>query len=403
MKKFRLSRHLLVTLEELDGIPGPANLVLTSLLTGDHLLTEAAELERLGAISTSTWSPASTISELGFDPERIDKLAQLGMLVVEGGEPDLERIRNREEKLESSHWPPAAAIYHLLNHHRESRMVPLGKVVKTANREILAPDRAAAFVSLNGPPPAAFYSHQPHSAVVELPDGSEGSTPLQKVLLNRRTCRYFDSSRAIELATLGQMLRLVFGVWAKRTLPGVGELLLKTSPSGGSLHPIEAYPLVFRCEGLASGLYHYRVEDHSLEKIHEKDEAELRRLAMFWGQGQEFAGSCSLVVVLVARFERNYWKYRGRDNSYAVVLQDAGHLSQTFQLVATDLGLGSFYTGAINSEAICRELELDYPAKAPLGLLGVGYASDQPAVESAIEAHEPKPIKADNSASGPRN
>lgn len=97
-----------------------------------------------------------------------------------------------------------------------------------------------------------------------------------------------------------------------------------------------------------------------------------------------------MVVILVARFDRNFWKYRERENSYAVVLQDAGHLSQTFQLLATELRLGTFYTAAINSDAITSFLELPYPAEAPIGLLGLGEKSESQPKSKELEPFKPK-------------
>ena len=43
--------------------------------------------------------------------------------------------------------------------------------------------------------------------------------------------------------------------------------LKRTSPSGGGLHPVEAYPLIRNVEGIKPGLYHYDARDHALERI----------------------------------------------------------------------------------------------------------------------------------------
>ena len=67
-----------------------------------------------------------------------------------------------------------------------------------------------------------------------------------------------------ELATL---LRWVWGAHGTLRLAGADLGLRRTSPSGGSLHPIEVYPLVRRVEGIAPGLYHYLGREHALERI----------------------------------------------------------------------------------------------------------------------------------------
>ena len=38
-------------------------------------------------------------------------------------------------------------------------------------------------------------------------------------------------------------------------------------PSGGARFPLEIYVFLFKCKDLVSGIYHYNVLDHSLEKI----------------------------------------------------------------------------------------------------------------------------------------
>lgn len=54
------------------------------------------------------------------------------------------------------------------------------------------------------------------------------------------------------------------------------------------------------------------------------------------------------------------------------MLLDAGHLAQTFALVAAELGLGAFVTAAINEVDMERALGLDGMAEGPLAVLGLG-------------------------------
>jgi nitroreductase len=68
---------------------------------------------------------------------------------------------------------------------------------------------------------------------------------------------------------------------------------------------------------------------------------------------------------------------------------DAGHLSQTFYLVCTQLGLGPFVTAAIDEGEIGRTLELDLLFEGPLALCGCGRA---PAIPSRLDpAFRPLP------------
>lgn len=392
MCKYRRSRFLVLTFEELDpeasGQIG-SFLVLTSILTGEHILAKWDDLERLLAIPTSGWLDEKGLNQLGFSSERVLELVGFGVLISDNESEDSRILRSREELLEESHWPPGAALFHLLNHHAEGRSAP-GKVIDTARGEEEAEERAARFVKIHGMAPPAVASRPDALRVQALPSKVGGSV-LTEILSRRRTCRFFEAGKPVALRTLSDILGWVFGPMAvRRFLGGELELLVKTSPSGGSLHPLEAYPLIFSCEGCEPGLYHYQAGTHSLEFLKGGAEEQLRSLAVFFAAGQQFVGTCALVVILVARFDRNFWKYRERENSYAVVLQDAGHLSQTFQLVATELDLGTFYTAAINSDAITSFLGLPYPAEAPIGLLGLGEKSQRQPKSVGLEPFSPE-------------
>ena len=88
-----------------------------------------------------------------------------------------------------------------------------------------------------------------------------GEFPL--ILKERRTWRKF-STKPVPLSDLAKLLGLAFGVqgWAK--IPGLGRVAIKTSPSGGSLHPIEAYVLASNVKGLRPGIYYYDATRHQL-------------------------------------------------------------------------------------------------------------------------------------------
>jgi len=67
----------------------------------------------------------------------------------------------------------------------------------------------------------------------------------------------------------------------------------------------------------------------------------------------------------IARVDRELRAYR-------VVLLDAGHLCQTFCLVATWLGLAPFCTAALRDTLIEKDLGIDGIREAPLYLAAVG-------------------------------
>lgn len=56
---------------------------------------------------------------------------------------------------------------------------------------------------------------------------------------------------------------------------------------------------------------------------------------------------------------------------------EAGHISQTFQLVATALGLATWLTGALSDERVELLLGLEESAEQPLFFVGGGYGDGQ--------------------------
>ena len=187
------------------------------------------------------------------------------------------------------------------------------------------------------------------------------------MLLERRTWRHF-SRRALDLGSLATLLGLTWGVQQWSTVRGQGRVSLKTSPSGGARHPIEAYVLVLRVRDLPRGLYHYASDCHALERL--SDRATSRQIVKYCA-GQSWYGPAAAVVIMTAVFAREQWRYRG-PRAYRAVLLDAGHLCQTFCLVATWLDLAPFCTMAVADSLIEHDLGIDGVSESALYLAGVG-------------------------------
>ena len=199
---------------------------------------------------------------------------------------------------------------------------------------------------------------------VDLPPYDRDS-PLARTLLRRRTWRRFsdDPLRTRELSTL---LGLTWGVQA-----WVGEppVALKTSPSGGAKHAMEAYVLSRRVEGLEPGTYHYDPDAHRLTRI-ASTAAERDELAPLLA-GQDMFGGAAVVVFMTCVFERIHYKYRFA-RAYRVAQMEAGHLAQTFLLVATGLGLAPFCTAALADSLVEEHLGIDGVDEAVLYAVGAG-------------------------------
>ncbi|MFI5058110.1 MAG: SagB family peptide dehydrogenase [Candidatus Acidiferrales bacterium] len=206
----------------------------------------------------------------------------------------------------------------------------------------------------------------PHAKKIQL-DWPRADSEFPRVLLSRRTWRKF-SNQPVDLPTLGALLGLTWGVQGWIDIPRVGPLAIRTSPSGGSLHPIEAYLLVRNVRGLPPGLYHYDGSAHRLALL--RRGANSRQLARYL-EGQWWFGGASFLVFMTAVFARTQWKY-DYPRAYRAVLMEAGHFCQTFCLAATWLGLGPFCTIAFNDSSIERMLGVDGISESVLYAAGAG-------------------------------
>jgi SagB-type dehydrogenase family enzyme len=260
----------------------------------------------------------------------------------------------RAQELEKwNHWNPAAGFFHLstkdLTFENDLEAEFRGLVRKSKTQPILLPVK--------------HYRGVPR---VKL-EAASADSEFPGVLLSRRTWRKF-SSRPVELSALGKVLGLTFGIQKWVDLPKIGKIALKTSPSGGALHPVECYVMARNVSGLSAGVYHYEAASHSLELLHRgaPSRAIVKLLA-----DQAWYGNAAFVVFMSGVFARTQWKY-DYARAYRAVLMEAGHLCQTFCLTATWLGLAPFCTIAFADSKIEKLLRLDGISESVLYVAGAG-------------------------------
>jgi putative peptide maturation dehydrogenase len=227
-------------------------------------------------------------------------------------------------------------------------------------------------VAERGAPPPPFHSAPSAIGVEPLPALAPPSAGLVATLRERKTTRGFDVTVPLAQDDLAAVLGHVWGCHGQASPMDGVVTLKKTSPSAGGLHAIEVYPLVVDVLGLASGLYHYNVRDHALERLEALTHAQARELADGFLCGQTYFSSAPVVFVMTARFERLHWKYERHQKAYPGILMDAAHLSQTLYLVATEMKLGAFVTAAINGRDIERRLGLDGIREGVIAMTGCG-------------------------------
>lgn len=223
--------------------------------------------------------------------------------------------------------------------------------------------------------------HDPPPAPTKVCEGPRQKLPvglepeaLAAVLTGRRTWRRF-SPASISSGQLGTLLRLTFAVQRRGVVTGQGEVVLKTSPSGGARHAIEAYVLAWNVGGLEPGVYHYDASADELVGLRRGMEpATIEALLAH----QHYFARAGAVVVMCPVFARAMWRYP-HPRAYRSILIEAGHLGQTFCLVATALGLAPFTTMAFSERRLETLLGLDGVQECPVYMAGVGTRDDHAA------------------------
>ncbi|SNT83744.1 putative peptide maturation dehydrogenase [Stenotrophomonas sp. CC120222-04] len=267
----------------------------------------------------------------------------------------------REASLRESYWHPLAAVMHAF-----SRWEGVDAV---RNMQESQTETAAQMRQTLGPPPAEASTRWAQDGR-ELPLVQDDG--FDELLASRVTCRNFDGSRAVPLELFAKTLQRTFGATGAYRVGEDLVFLKKNVPSGGGLHPTEAYLVVQNVEGLDPGLYHYRGDQHRIDPVAGPVTLNRDWVMDMLGQQHWFADA-HVLVVLASRFDRTFWKYRRHAKSYRVVTLEAGHLSQTLYLSATKVGMGAFITAAINEKAIERAFSLDPVTDGVLAVCGFGW------------------------------
>lgn len=82
--------------------------------------------------------------------------------------------------------------------------------------------------------------------------------------------------------------------------------------------------------------------------------------------------------MLVARFDREFWKYRWHPKAYPALRFEAAHFSQTLYLVAGALALRAFVTAFVNNGTVDAHLDLDRFREGALLVCGCGRPGPSP-------------------------
>ena len=148
------------------------------------------------------------------------------------------------------------------------------------------------------------------------------------------------------------------------------------------MQPSEAYLVALNVEGLAAGVYHYRSFSHQLTLVNPHIDGETIGSLLC---AQMFARNLAFGVFVTSRFDKMWWKYP-HSRAYRVALLDVGCLAQTFQLVATALGMSSWLTGYFLDREVNKLLLVDEVQESVLFFLGAGTGNGSAFAEEALQA-----------------
>ena len=361
--KLRVSRNLAAY------FPGK-KIVFENHYTRQNFLSDPAVLQILAFFST--WrTPSQVVSLLPNFTRRsvqnmVRKLRDLDLLIEQGSEEEKFEKKFKEPWL----WPLVARSYHFST-----------KIMEYSTRE---EDRRYFERNLRGKEGPSIYKIYPNAKTTPLLNWAGPQATFFATLNRRKTVRQF-SGKSISFKQLSRIIRSTWGRSSYYETRAFGRLLHKTSPSAGGRHPIEAYCIVNSVQGLQPGLYHYNVKDDLLELLKTGD---LRERCVEYCAGQEWVKNASVIFFMTAVVARTQWKYRD-PRAYRALLLDTGHLSQTFLLTSSALGLDAFCIGVIADLLIEKALGLDGVTETALFAVGVG---------KPIEAAEEKPERSRKSS-----
>lgn len=328
---------------------------------GEEVEVDAIERELLGALSPEQWTDSRELA--GEAAAALKRLLKTGLVLGSGKRHA--PLRERDEALRRVHWHPLAATLHAFTRWDDADAVQAMQDTGT--------ETAGELREVLGAPPVEALDLGDDSQRIALPRTAR--TDFDRLLARRATCRNFDTEKPLSYALLAQMMERVFSAQSHVRVSEDTVFLKKSSPSGGGLHPIEAYLIVQNVEGLAPGLYHYHSIFHALEPMPAPQQS-LHALAMAAVAEQHWFANAHVMVLLAPRYDRTFWKYRSHAKAYRAVTLEAGHLSQTLYLSATEAGLAAYITCAINEIPLEHAFGLDHISDGAMAICGFGWRGE---------------------------
>jgi SagB-type dehydrogenase family enzyme len=190
---------------------------------------------------------------------------------------------------------------------------------------------------------------------------------LEQAMAKRKSIRE-HGQKPINLRQLGEFLWRCARV-KESTSRNNEEFTSRPYPGGGARYELEIYPVVYQCEGLEAGVYHYHPREHQLCKVCDLD-SQAEQLLIYARDTTGKKEYPQVLFCISARFQRVSWKYQSM--AYAVILKNLGVLIQTMYLVATASDLAPCAVGGGDSDLFCKVTGTNYLEETSVGEFMLG-------------------------------
>ncbi|MBT5389451.1 MAG: SagB/ThcOx family dehydrogenase [Alphaproteobacteria bacterium] len=215
--------------------------------------------------------------------------------------------------------------------------------------------RMEDFKSASLPPPI----YQKFDAKIKYPlEKVESFTGLDELIENS-----FEKGKTT-LKHFSVLFDLCFGERKKVDFGIQGHFLQKAIPSGGARHTTEVFFVYFNNAAMENGIYHYNVEENSLDQLKKGNYFEEffdATLDLFTKYTKRPFG----LVIFTCLHERAMWRYRD-SRSWRAPMIDIGHAMMILRTVSQKLGFDYYSYQKFKDKEVSELLELDNIRQTPL-------------------------------------
>ncbi|MFW6134645.1 MAG: SagB/ThcOx family dehydrogenase [Elusimicrobiota bacterium] len=194
----------------------------------------------------------------------------------------------------------------------------------------------------------------------------EGEISLARAINKRHSVRSYKN-KPLSIKDLSQIIWAAGGL----RINGVSSAS-RTIPSAGGIYPLKFYVLAGNVENVKQGLYIYKYEDHSLERIINRDIRDELSAASFSQSMIKYAPATVVITSVTSKIASRYGN-RGA-NRYAPM--ECGHSGQNIYLMAESRGISTVAIGAFNDIKVGEVMNLSEDEK-PVYIFPVGYSQKQ--------------------------